>query len=265
MHLIIVHRLLQNLILPPLNAMILIVIAFFIPIKHRKLKLYLGIVGFIFMYMEATPIFAYNLALTIEPKPFKISTIVPDAIVVLGGGVNSNSYEYPVKSISNTDTLTRLRYAAYLANQFPNATLIVSGGYTGSKYREADIMRDALISMFDIKNPIILENNSVNTNENAKFVAEIIRNYKFKTVLLVTQAFHMKRSIMLFQENHIYPIAAATDYTHNDDAKTKALMFIPNARAQSMMSRTLHEIFGYYLYKINYSIEGETRQFLDYL
>ena len=126
-------------------------------------------------------------------------------------------------------------------------------------------MRDNLINSFNISNPTILENHSRNTNENAKYVAQIIREQHYKTVLLVTQAYHMRRAMMLFNNNAIYPIAAPTNFTYSDRAKTKELMFVPDAQAEYITARTLHEIFGYYLYKFDYAIEGGTKQFLDYL
>lgn len=241
------------------------IIAILLPSKIRKIKQTLSIIGFISLYVQSTPIFAYNLATSIEQKPISTNAPTPDAIVVLSGGVNNNGYEYPIKAIVNTDTLIRLRYAVYLAQKYPNATLILSGGYTGSRYKEAQVMKDTLDTMFNIENPIIVEDNSINTNENAKFTAKIIKLHHFQTIYLVTQAYHMKRSMMLFHENGVTPIAAPTDYTHSDDAMTKELMFIPTARAQSITSRSLHEIWGYYLYKLNYSIEGGKAQFLDYL
>lgn len=246
--------------------MILLFIGIILPSKKHQLKLFLSLTGLILLYIQSIPGFAYKFAATIEPQPFKIeANYTPDAIIVLSGGLNGRGYEYPIRAITNSDTLTRLKYVAYLAHQFPNTTLILSGGYAGSKYKEAAVMYDTLTSTFNIKNPIILEENSVNTNENAKYVATIIKHNSFKNLLLVTQAFHMRRAIMLFNENHIYPVAAATGYAYSDDAKTKALMFIPNAKAEAITAQTLHEILGYYLYKLNYALEGGTKQFLDYL
>jgi uncharacterized SAM-binding protein YcdF (DUF218 family) len=266
MHLIIVHRLLQSFILPPLNAMILLMIGIFLPARRRKLKLFFSLCGFLLLYIESTPVFAYKLAAAIEPTPLELKAdFIPDAIVVLSGGVNGRGYEYPIRSVANSDTLIRLKYAAYLANHFPHAVVILSGGYAGSKYKEADVMYNILLNTFAIKNPVILESHSVNTNENAKYVANIIKKYHFHSTLLVTQAYHMRRAIMLFNNNHVYPIAAATGYNYSDDARTKTLMFVPTAKAEAVTAQTLHEIFGYYLYQLNYIIEGETKQFLDYL
>ena len=249
MLLIIVHRLLQSFIFPPLNAMLIIFLGILLLRFYKKIAITLLTLGLLFLYIQSTPLMAYYFTKTIELAPLdEIKLESAQAIVVLGGGVNGNSYEYQQGVSAKVATLIRLNYAAYLAKKYPKKLIITSGGYTGTN-REARVMKSALINDFEIENPIILEDNSRNTDENAQFVAKILAPLHIKDIILVTQASHMKRAMMLFKKYNLNPIAASTDYYDNYDAKTPALALIPNAGSMNQTSLIGHEYLGYLIYK----------------
>lgn len=249
MLLIIVHRLLQSFLFPPLNAMLIMLVGIIMLLFKKKSSLLIISIGWIFLYVQSIPLTAYIISKNYELSPIQTEDFkLSQAIVILGGGINNSSLEYPSGINVNDGTAVRLNYAAYLAKQDPKKLIITSGGYTGS-IREANVMRDKLITAYDVKNPIILENQSRNTDENAKFVADILLPMHIKNVVLVTQAFHMRRSMMLFKKYGLNPIAASTDYYSSYDALTPALTLIPNASAMRQISLVYHEILGYSVYK----------------
>jgi len=55
-----------------------------------------------------------------------------------------------------------------------------------------------------------LENDSENTAENAFYSAEILREKNIKTIILVTSAMHMPRSVALFEAQGLNVIPAPT-------------------------------------------------------
>ena len=171
-----------------------------------------------------------------------------DAIVVIGGGVNGNGFEYESGISVNRNTLIRLQYTAYLAKKYPKKLIVTSGGYTG-KFREGAIMKDVLINSFGVKNPILVENNSRNTKENAEFVANLLLAQNIHNIVLVTEAYHMRRAMMLFKKYGLNPTAASTNYYSNINATIPTLSMIPNAGAIFQVSIMYHEIFGYLAYK----------------
>lgn len=251
MQLIIVHRLLQSILLPPLNAVLVILFGYLFTLAYKKTGKAIIFIGFFFLYVQATPFFSYHISKLIELPPVTAKALKnSQAIVVLGGGINSSSYEYPTGAVAKTGTLIRLDYTAYLSKQYPDKLIVCSGGYTGSKYTEASVMRDTLIATFDVKNPIMIEDRSRDTDENAKFVARMLASRHIYHVIVVSQAYHVRRALMLFKKYGVDATGASTDYANSDDAHTKALMFIPNATAMAITSRTLHELFGYFFYSI---------------
>jgi uncharacterized SAM-binding protein YcdF (DUF218 family) len=207
------------------------------------------ILGIFLLYAQSIPYTAYIISKNIELPPLSKNALkISDAIVVLGGGLSSNEFEYESGVMVNRSTMVRLNYTAYLAKQYPNKLIVTSGGYTG-KFREADIMRDVLIKSFGVKNPVIVENNSRNTDENARFVANILLPKDIHNIIVVTQAYHMRRALMLFEKYGMKPIPASTDYYISEYAATPSLSIIPTAGAMDQVSIIYHEILGYSLYK----------------
>jgi uncharacterized SAM-binding protein YcdF (DUF218 family) len=246
MTLIIVHRLLQSLILPPLNSVIIILFGCCFNKRTRKVIISIGILTF---YIQSTPFFAYNLNKSLELPPLEnLQMESVQAIVVLGGGVNGHSYEYKVGATASSETLVRLRYTAYLANKYPDLLIVTSGGYTGGRYTEGKVMRYILINSFHVSNPILVEDSSKNTDENAKYVAKMLKMLGITKVALVSQAFHLKRASMLFRKYGLKPVAASTGYIYSNDAATPILAFIPSASAMSFTARAMHEFIGYLFY-----------------
>ena len=249
MLLIIVHRLLQSLVFPPFNSILIAISGLLILRFYRKTGTIIISVAVFLLYLQSIPVTAYILSKRYELPPLQMADLTTsDAIVILGGGINPNGFEYESGINVNRGTLIRLQYAASLAKLQPHKLIITSGGYTG-KFREANVMRNVLVNSFGVKNPIIVEPNSRNTDENAKFVADILKPLHIHNVILITQAYHMQRSMMLFRKYGLNPTAASTDYYSSEDALSPLLSFIPTAAAMLQVSVVYHEVIGYYVYK----------------
>ena len=249
MSLIIVHRLLQSLVSPPLNSILIMILGLFILLFLRKTGFTIIIVGILSLYIQSLPLTAYILTKSRELPPLTISQIkANDAIVVIGGGINGNGFEYESGVNVNCDTLIRLQYTAFLAKKYPKKLIITSGGYTG-KFREGAVMKYALIKSFGVKNPILVESDSRNTKENAEFVAKLLLAKNIHNIILVTEAFHMQRAVMLFKEYGLNPTPASTNYYSNINATTPTLSMIPSANAITQVSTIYHEMLGYFAYK----------------
>lgn len=251
MLLIFMHHLLQSFVLPPLNAFIIGLIGYITSQRYKNLGKCIIIFSLIFLYLQSTPIVAYYLNKSLELPPITQEQLQKSqAIIVLGGGVSGNGFEYPIaKATANTSTLIRLNYAAYLARMYPNKPLIVSGGYAGIRNTEAKVMKRILLNSYSINNnKIFIEDHSRNTDENAKYVAQMLKSMHIKTVAVVTQAYHVRRAVMLFKKYNINAYPASTDYYYSENAKTPILAITPSASAINYTARALHEIFGYIAY-----------------
>ncbi len=121
------------------------------------------------------------------------------AIVVLGGGRESNAPEYGVASLSPL-ALERLRYGVWLGRQ-THAPLMFSGGLGHAAEvgaSEADVAAE--IAAREFGRPLRwTEARSRDTRENARYAATLLRENKIEQVVLVTHGWHMPRALRAFQ------------------------------------------------------------------
>lgn len=243
---ILLHRLLQSFLLPPLNSLIIILLGAFFFKPQKRIGKIIIIFGCLSLYIQSTPYFAYQLNRIIAPATIKPSSLKHvQAIVLLGGGVNNNANEYSVNAISSPDTFVRIRYAAYLAKKNPDLPIFVSGGAIDTKDSEASLMKRALVDEFDVENQIYLEPDSKTTSENARYTSRLLQQYGISRVVLVTSASHMQRAKALFEKSGINITAAPTGFYSLGYSSLPVLWFIPSALALSTTSAVLHEIYGY--------------------
>jgi uncharacterized SAM-binding protein YcdF (DUF218 family) len=184
---------------------------------------------------------------------------VADAIVVLGGGTRSQAYPRP--DIDLSEAGDRVWYGANLYRQKKAPKIIVSGGrleWLGTGNPEAEDLIKLLVRMGVPKADIIPESKSLNTHENAVNVKKIIEAENFKTILLVTSAMHMPRSMAIFKHQGIKAIAAPTDYhisqleLDEPNLRTESVIlgFLPDDQRFQETAQAIREYIGLLVYKL---------------
>jgi uncharacterized SAM-binding protein YcdF (DUF218 family) len=182
-----------------------------------------------------------------------------DAIVVLGGG--TRSADYPRPDVDFTDAGDRVWYGASLYRAGKAPKIIVSGGridWQGNNNPEADDLTKLLVRMGVPQTDIIPEGRSLNTRDNAVYTKEILLQNNFKTILLVTSAMHMPRSMAIFKKLDISASAAPTDYRlsrseidqPNTQIQAAILALLPNADDLALTTLALKEYVGILVYKL---------------
>jgi uncharacterized SAM-binding protein YcdF (DUF218 family) len=98
---------------------------------------------------------------------------------------------------------------------------------------------------------LIIENTARNTIENALYSKKMIDSINLKgPYLLITSAFHMRRAEGCFQKAGIQIISFPVDlYTYDRSFKFNRL-FIPSESAFSKWAVLIHEMLGYFIYKL---------------
>ena len=182
-----------------------------------------------------------------------------DAIVVLGGGIRSQAYPRP--DVDFTDAGDRVWYGATLYRAGKAPKIIVSGGriaWQGAGNPESEDLTKLLVTMGVPKSDIIPEGKSLNTYDNGVYVKEILQQYNFKKILLVTSAMHMPRSMAIFKHLGIDTIAAPTDYhisqseldQPNSQTESIILSFFPTDGDLATTTQALREYLGLLVYKL---------------
>ncbi len=168
-----------------------------------------------------------------------------DGIVVLGGGTTKDVPMPPGWSGQVADAAGQRLMAAFVLHRQTGLPLLVSGGEVFAEYgREAVIMRDILVSFGVAPEKVILEDRSLNTTENARFTAPILRERGWRRPLLVTSAFHMPRSVAEFERAGVtvapYPAGFYTSRRYHGTL----LDVVPSGSALRGTSIALKEYLG---------------------
>ena len=125
-----------------------------------------------------------------------------DIIVVLGGGLQGASKpERPTPDLG--EAADRMWAGAKLYNAGKAPKVLLTGGsqpWNGLTTSEADGMADLMISFGVAKDDLILEDQSQNTYENAVLSKPFLTELEAQSALLVTSAFHMQRSLAVFEK-----------------------------------------------------------------
>jgi len=238
---------LKTWILPPGCNILISMIGFFLYKFYQRIAIFFILLGTLSLWLFSAPIVAYNLIEQLQNQypvldPATISIDKNSAILVLGAGDDVNVEENNRHTVSDIE-LNRLRYAAYLYKK-THLPIIVSGGYVnGSLDSEADLMANALNDNFNITN-IIKEDGSTNTAEESKMMVPILKKHNFTKVYLITNAWHMPRSMALFKQQHINVTAAPMGYKVYDH-RYSLLSYLPDMQALFTTKTAIHEYIGF--------------------
>ncbi len=115
-----------------------------------------------------------------------------DAIVVLAGGVGESGK-------AGGGYQERVKRAVDLYHQGFAQQMIFSSGYT-FVFHETEVMKERAIALGVPAEAILLETEAANTYENVVFVDRILEDRQWRTVLLVSSPYHMRRSLLTWRK-----------------------------------------------------------------
>jgi uncharacterized SAM-binding protein YcdF (DUF218 family)/glycosyltransferase involved in cell wall biosynthesis len=114
-----------------------------------------------------------------------------DAIVVFAGGVGESGqaggYQERVKQAID---LYKAGYAPYL---------VMSSGFVYS-FQEAEVMRAVAVDNGVPLSAIVLEQRAASTYQNVEFVNDILRDHRWRRILLVSSPYHMRRALLTWRK-----------------------------------------------------------------
>ncbi|MDD2383387.1 MAG: YdcF family protein [Sulfurospirillaceae bacterium] len=196
------------------------------------------------------------MLLTPLEKPYNVPLHVSsvNAVIVLGGGHTQGSANLPLSDEANKRAL----WGMMIAKKY-NLPLLFSGGGFNPNYSESDAFLDTtkdlatylsldmpLSTRLSIKKfSVFIENKSLDTYENAKLSQRLFEEegITHPTIYLVTSAYHMQRSLTLYEHFGFHVIPAATAFkisTHEKDLWD----YLPNIWAFEKSYTALHEYIG---------------------
>ena len=134
--------------------------------------------------------------------------------------------------------------------------VILSGGpvFPGSGV-EASISARLLKACGVEEKHLLIDSQSRNTVENARFTKQLCEKNGFKKVILVTSAYHMPRSVLLFRREGVDVIPYPADYQTNRNLMLDVFAFTPSHRNVSTVARAVKEYLGILAVKAGLQLE----------
>lgn len=253
----------KSLFLPPGAALLISLIGILLLPWRGRSGLILLVIGALLGYVCSIPLTANLLSRSLQTYPPLTDSaawahLQPQMIVVLGGGLHQNAAEYGMDASLRDRALQRVRYAAYLARRTGLPVLASGGiGYTedeeleNAAYREAPIMRTLLEQEFGLTQ-VRTESTSRDTWENAVNSAALLRTLDIHTILLITDAVHMRRALGAFTAQGLTVIAAPTTFFDERIQPLRLRSWLPSVLAISTVYYVSHEWLGWFWYALRH-------------
>ncbi len=235
-----------GLILSPLTVCIILLVSGIFLLFTRKqrtgkITVTIGVVFLLLMSYDALPDRALR---TLEQKysTLKINDSISDAkwIVVLGGG-HITDPNLPAASRLSEESLSRLIEGVAIHKRLPQSRMVMSGGNVFDPVPESKSMANLAINLGIDKDNIHEEPSGLDTEDQAILIKKIVGKDKF---ILVTSAFHMPRSMALFQKQGMHPIPAPAGHRVKNRNEFDPSMLFPDSEGIEKMEFTVHEYLG---------------------
>lgn len=162
-------------------------------LPYQKLALTLSLVFITLFSVTFLAIVLYGLHDNVKKS---------DAGVILGSKVNTDGTLSP-------RLIARLDKGIELYNQNLIKTIIVSGGTGKENRNEAEVMKQYLLTHNIPNENIIADGNGNNTAATAKNSAAIMKAHGLKSVVIISQFFHLTRATLAFKQAGITDISKA--------------------------------------------------------
>lgn len=160
--------------------------------------------------------FGYLLMQPLEDR-FAVPSPPPpsvDAIIMLGGAtLEGPSAARQIAELN--DAGDRMTTTLWLAQKYPSAKIFISGGrglLTDEGEAEATTAERFFLGFGIDRELLVLEGGSRNTDENVSNTKALLGESADGAIVLVTSAFHMPRSVGIFEKAGISVIPWPTDY-----------------------------------------------------
>ncbi len=243
--LFILKKCISAVLLPPgMFILILLIAAWWLRRTRRSFAACYCLLLALLIWVLSTAVMAGALISRLEQGlaiPFRPQG---DVIVLLGGGVIDKVPDLTGSGAPSDGMMTRMVTAIRLQRQL-DVPILVSGGvvYAG-RSAESPVVRRFLLDLGVPARQILVEDKSRDTVENARFCKVLLQQHHFRQPLLVTSAFHMRRSLAAFRREGIAVTAVPASFSTTPERTTIWADLLPEAAALHETATALREYLG---------------------
>ncbi|MCP4456821.1 MAG: YdcF family protein [Cytophagales bacterium] len=215
--------------------------------KNPRRKSRLRIVAVIFILLFSNPWLSHVVIRSMEEEPVQLQKNYRIGIVLSGMLESGITITDQIHLAQGAD---RIIEAVRLYNRGAIQNILISGGKADINFpeeNEGEKLVELVRSMGVPDSAIMLENQSHNTFENAKFTGRLLAN-DTSDLLLITSAFHMKRALACFTKQNIKVDTYPVDYRAPSDFRWAHM--VPKSSALENWNMVIKEIVGLIAYKV---------------
>ena len=169
--------------------------------------------------------------------------MIPDAIAVFGQTPKSDG-------TPSSGLLSRLKKALELANQYPEAKIILSGGDLKTEYTEASVMSRWLLEQGIEESRLILDEKARDTYGNAIGTLEALETLDAHKLIVVATMLHLPRAtttMTIYAESQGYPLeidsaGGGEIEVRNEDERLYT--YVLAARAGKLFTKSDYSVFS---------------------
>lgn len=169
--------------------------------------------GVVLLVIFTNPFLFNQFAGLWDIKPVTLNNKAPYSCAIILGGFSGEDAHHQGFFNSSAD---RFIQGVKLYNSGKVSRILISSGNGNlihDDFEEADWAKTQLLDFKVPDSAILIENKSRNTLENAAFSKRIIeKNHLKPPYILVTSAFHMRRSLGIFKKENIDVVALPCNY-----------------------------------------------------
>ena len=233
-------------VLPPAGPLLLAVCGLVLGWKWRRSGQLLVLAAVLTLWLVSCNAVAVALAGRLLPpvSPLQVAQLKAQsvqAVVVLGGGIQANAPEYGRAQPSH-HTASRLTYGIWLASQTQLPVAFAGGvGWAAAGVQatsEGDVARHVALDKFGVALRWV-DDQSRDTVENARFLAKLMHRDGVRKVALVTDAWHMPRSVRAFERAGFIVVPAPTGF--NGPQERTLLEWTPSIHGLALSRAVLRE------------------------
>jgi uncharacterized SAM-binding protein YcdF (DUF218 family) len=246
----ILSKILSFIITPIVWIVTLLLISFFSKDEKKKKKFLLTSVLMLLFFTNGFIFNSFMRLWEVPATPYHELEQYEAGIVLGGMSVNDEKLQRP-QFYRGVD---RLIQAIDLYKRGIIKKIIFTGGsgrILHPEMKEGIYLKDYILKMGVNENDLFMETESNNTHENATLTKLLFDKEKIKgKLLLITSAFHMKRSLACFKKEGIIADPYSVDRYAGPSKFEFDFIAMPDISALSGWTNYIHEVVGYITYKL---------------
>ena len=208
---------------------------------ERRIAAWLAGITLVF-YLLCTGLVAERTMGWLESRYVPPKAPEGDVIVMLGGGALPDVPDVSGEGALCAYPANRLLTVIRLQKMLDVPVLLSGGQVYKDTGNEAHIAKRMLTSLGVPEEKVLIEPDSINTSENAKFSVALLKEQGFSRPILVTSAFHMNRSVLTFAKQGMEVLPYPTDYQVGRKHELHYMKLSPQADALQMNVTVLREL-----------------------